>query len=108
MTRPILVLLFCGIANACAVIDMPVNDGRNPAWVEDRLAADAQTREAPLAVSERRIETAEERALRDGQSEVLESRATMDADLAAMSGSDESSAEDFITDGQERVTPPEE
>lgn len=107
MTRLIPVLLFCGFANACAVIDMPVNDGSNPAWVEERLAEGAQERAAPVAIPERRIAPDEEAALAAGQTDVLQQRAAMEAGQAETGRTATSSAEEFIADAQERTTPPE-
>ena len=107
MTRLIPVLLFCGFANACAVIDMPVNDGSNPAWVEERLAEDTEAREAPIVIPDRRIAADEEAALASGRTDVLQQREAMEAGHAASGRTATSSAEEFVADAQERTTPPE-
>ncbi len=107
MTRLIPVLLFCGFANACAVIDMPVNDGSNPAWVEERLAEGAEERVAPVAIPERRLGSEEQAELAAGQVNVLQQREAMEAGHAESGRTATTSAEDFIADAQERTTPPE-
>lgn len=107
MTRLIPVLLFCGFANACAVIDMPVNDGSNPAWVEERLAEGAETRVAPVAIPERRLGADEQAELAAGQVTVLQQRDAMEAGRAENGRTATSSAEEFMADARERTTPPE-
>lgn len=107
MTRLIPVLLFCGFANACAVIDMPVDDGSNPAWVEERLAEGAEERAAPVAIPERRLGASEQAALEAGQVDVMQQREALEAGYAESGRTATSSAEDFVADAQERTTPPE-
>lgn len=96
------------LASACAVIDMPDPEAGQPAWVEDRIAA-GDRRDAPAVVPVTSLAPGEEEALDRSAQELIRKREALEAEAERVTEAEErSQPSDFIAEGQDRTTPPEQ
>ena len=96
MKRLIPVLLFCGLTNACAVVDMPGGGQDDPEWMDNRVAETEGADQPPVSVPNQRLDPGAERAITSGIEEVLSERETLDDDAASLEAFQEPGQEDPI------------
>ena len=97
------------LLGACAGLDVPVSDGENPAWVEDRLDERGDGRAAPTVVPVTSFSRRDQDAMRDSTEDLLRKREALNAAARATDRpADESDTSDFVETGRDRTTPPED
>lgn len=107
MKRLIPVLLFCGLTNACAVVDMPGGEQTNPEWMDERVAQTESAGEAPASVPDQRLDARTELAIAFGIDQVLTDRDAMDGEAATLDAYTEPGGDDQLDAARDRAAPPE-
>ncbi|MEA1943390.1 MAG: hypothetical protein U9P68_14185 [Pseudomonadota bacterium] len=98
------------LVGGCASVDMPELGASHPDWVEDRIESGEWRRNAPDAIPDRQLEPGEAEAMDEAAARLLEQRDRLNAEAEVRDGTDPAptSASDFVSEGQDRTTPPQD
>lgn len=91
----------------CSTLDMPVIDGSNAEWIEERRMERQGEGAAPATVPEDRSSPIIRSHLELRMNEVLEQRDALIAESEQLDDDAGSDTEEFLRDGQARTTPPQ-
>lgn len=98
------------LLGACTSVDMPELGASHPDWVEDRIESGQWRSHAPDTIPDRQLEPGEGEAMDASARRLLERRDSLNADADARDGTEETgrNASDFVSEGQDRTTPPQD
>jgi hypothetical protein len=108
MHRFVTLVILTGLVTGCASTGLSTPDNERPDWVQDRLA-DGDRRDAPAVVPVTSLSRQDAAALDREAQRLIQAREQLDAEAERLIREpDQSSADDFVNEGQARTTPPED
>lgn len=108
MHRFVTALGLAALVGGCATVDMPDMDPSHPDWVEERLEQGAESRPAPVTIPDRHLEAGEGEEMDAAARRLLERRDALNEEAESDEADGPSSdASDFVSEGQDRTTPPQ-
>ena len=92
---------------SCAGIDIP-GDEANPAWVNARIAAEGEGHSAPATIPQHTLEPGAEQVMDHEAMALLRKREMLNALADEANRTDTVPPEDFVAEGQDRTSPPQD
>ncbi|MAK64690.1 MAG: hypothetical protein CMF75_08140 [Maricaulis sp.] len=106
MHRFVTHVILSGLMTGCASTGLVTSDADRPDWVRERLA-DGDRRDAPAVIPVTSLSRQDAEALDAEARRLIEEREQLDAEAERLIREPgQSSADEFVNEGQERTTPP--
>lgn len=98
---------FSLVLAGCSTLDMPVIEGSNAEWIEERRLERQGDGAAPVSVPEDRSSPAVQRYMDRQMTQALEQRDALIAESDQLDDETGRDTDEFLRDGQSRTTPPQ-
>ncbi|WP_203292271.1 hypothetical protein [Maricaulis parjimensis] len=108
MHRFVTLVILSGLMTGCAASGLVADEADRPDWVQDRLA-DGDRRDAPTVVPVTSLSPEEAHALDREALRLIQAREQLDEEANRLIREPgQSSADEFVNEGQARTTPPQD